>query len=149
MRNITHNRLFVLEELPTQLKNYEDFQIGGARIKIESGRYPTMVEVVLKVVLFSQESDLRQFYFPTNSTVKECKDLISAEFNVDPKKYTLYRINHLEEPAFALRREKQEITKCHVGSGDLLIMKSDSEVAAEDKLQLHIHMTMTGMPDDS
>ncbi len=28
-------------------------------------------------------------------------------------------------------------------------MKSDSEVSAEDKLQLHIHMTMTGMPEDS
>jgi len=55
----------------------------------------------------------------------------------------------LEEPAFPLRREKQEIVKCHVSSGDLLILKSDSVLSAEEKLILHIHMTMTGQADDS
>ena len=77
------------------------------------------------------------------------KDAICKEFGVDPSRFTLYRINHLEEPAFALRREKSEITKSHVGSGDLLILKSDAEISAEDKLSLNIHMTMTGQPEDS
>ena len=72
------------------------------------------------------------------------KEAISKDFGVEPSRFTLYRINHLEEPAFALRREKSEITKSHVGSGDLLILKSDAEISAEDKLSLNIHMTMTG-----
>jgi len=38
---------------------------------MEVGRYPTMAEVVIKVVIFKKEEDLRQFFFPANATVKE------------------------------------------------------------------------------
>lgn len=69
---------------------------------------------------------------------------MAKEFGVDPARHTLYRVDHLEEPAFPLRREKSEITKCHVASGDLLILKSDTTLSAEEKLILHIHMTLTG-----
>lgn len=72
------------------------------------------------------------------------KELIAKDFGVDGTKHTLYRVDHLEEPAFPLRREKSEITNCHVASGDLLILKSDAVLSAEEKLTLHIHLTMTG-----
>ena len=71
------------------------------------------------------------------------------EFGIDASKHTLYRMDHLEEPAFPLRREKQEITKCYVVSGDVLIIKSDANISPEEKLTLLIHLTMTGQPDDS
>ncbi|CDW84271.1 ubiquitin carboxyl-terminal hydrolase 40 [Stylonychia lemnae] len=149
MRNLTTSRLFVKEELETQLRNYPDFQTGGARIQMEAGRYPSFQEIVIKAVVYKQEDILKQFYFPINNSVQECKEMMCKEFNIDPTKHTLYRIDHLEEPAFPLRREKQEIVKCHVSSGDLLIIKSDSILSAEEKLVLHIHMTMTGQSDDS
>jgi hypothetical protein len=61
----------------------------------------------------------------------------------------LYRVNYLEEPVFPLRRDNQELTKCHVSSGDQLILQSNVDVAPEDKLSLNIHLTMTGQPEDS
>ena len=42
-----------------------------------------------------------------------------------------------------------QLTKCHVNSGDLLILKSDADLSPDEKLVLYIHMTMTGLPDDS
>ena len=47
----------------------------------------------------------------------------------DASKFTLYRMNHMEEPAFALRREKSAITKSHVNSGDCLILKGNTEMS--------------------
>jgi hypothetical protein len=79
-----------------------------------------------------------------NSKDEVCKDL-----KIDAPKFTLYRMNHMEEPAFALRREKSAITKSHVNSGDCLILKGNSEISSEEKLTLHIHLTMTGLPEDS
>ena len=71
IRNLTYKRLFVLQELETPLRNYPDFLVGGARIQIEEGRYPSLQELALKVVLFGNLEDQREFYFPSNCTVKE------------------------------------------------------------------------------
>lgn len=54
-----------------------------------------------------------------------------------------------EEPAFPLRREKTEISKCYVNSGDLLILKGEEDLTPDEKLVLNIHMTTTGLPEDS
>ena len=53
LRNLTSGKLFVREELDTPLRNYPDFVEGGARVQIEEGRYPTMVEIVIRVALNS------------------------------------------------------------------------------------------------
>ena len=58
-------------------------------------------------------------------------------------------MNHMEEPAFALRREKSAIVKSHVQSGDCLILKADTSITPDEKLTLYIHLTMTGLPEDS
>ena len=36
-----------------------------------------------------------------------------------------------------------------MSSGDLLILQCNTDVSAEDKLPLNIHLTMTGQPEDS
>lgn len=77
------------------------------------------------------------------------KDQICKEFGIDSSKYTLYRVDAYEEPAFPIRRDKQEITKCYVNSGDLLILKGESDLTPDEKLSLNIHMTTTGLPEDS
>lgn len=77
------------------------------------------------------------------------KEVICKEFGVETNKYTLYRVDAYEEPAFPLRRDKQEITKCYVNSGDLLILKGENDLTPDEKLTLNIHMTMTGLPEDS
>jgi hypothetical protein len=109
-----------------------------------------MSEIVVLVSLKGQESHYESFYVPSNSTVKELKTLVCKEFNgLDETKHTLYRVNYLEEPVFPLRRDNQELTKCHVASGDQLILQSNVDVSPEDKLTLNIHLTMTGQPEDS
>jgi hypothetical protein len=109
-----------------------------------------MSEIVVLVSLKGQESHYESFYVPSNATVKELKSLVCKEFNsLDETKHTLYRVNYLEEPVFPLRRDNQELTKCHVSSGDQLILQSNVDVPPEDKLALNIHLTMTGQPEDS
>lgn len=52
------------------------------------------------------EDTYEPFYVPSNASVKELKVLVCKEFdNLDETKYTLYRVNYLEEPVFPLRRE--------------------------------------------
>jgi hypothetical protein len=150
LRNLTTSRLFVKEELDTKLRSYPDFEIGGARVQLEYGRFPSMSEIVVLVSLKGKEDHYEPFYVPSNSTVKELKTLVCKEFeNLDESKHTLYRVNYLEEAVFPLRRENSELQKCHVSSGDQLILQSNQETAPEDRLALHIHLTMTGQPEDS
>lgn len=47
--------------------------------------------------------------------------------NENKEKYLLNRADALEEPAFPLRREAQELTKANVSSGDLLILTNIQE----------------------
>ncbi len=106
LRNLTTQRLFVKEELDTKMRSYQDFQIGGARVQLEYGRYPSMSEIVVLVSLKGQESHYESFYVPSNATVKELKTQVCKEFGgLDEAKYTLYRVNYLEEPVFPLRRD--------------------------------------------
>lgn len=71
IRNLTTNRLFVREELDTKLRSYPDFEIGGARVQLEHGRFPSMSEIVVLVSLKGKESNYESFYVPSNATVKE------------------------------------------------------------------------------
>ena len=109
-----------------------------------------MSEMVVLVSMKGKENIYEPFYVPSNATVKELKVIVCKEFeNLDESKHTLYRVNYLEEPVFPLRRENQELVKCHVSSGDLLILQCNSDTLPEDKLFLNIHLTMTGQPEDS
>lgn len=38
---------------------------------------------------------------------------------------------------------------CHVSSGDLLILKSDKTLLNDEKLKLSLHITTTGLSEDS
>jgi hypothetical protein len=106
LRNLTTSRLFVREELDTKMRSYPDFEIGGARVQLEYGRYPSMSEMVVLVSMKGKESIYEPFYVPTNATVKDLKTLVCKEFeNLDETKHTLYRVNYLEEPVFPLRRD--------------------------------------------
>jgi hypothetical protein len=111
------------------MRSYPDFLIGGARVQLEYGRYPSMSEIVVLVSVKGKESNYESFYVPSNAIVKELKQLACKEFgDLDESKYTLYRVNYLEEPTFPLRRDNQELTKAHVSSGDLLILQCNSDV---------------------
>jgi hypothetical protein len=49
--------------------------------------------------------------------------LACKEFgDLDEQKYTLYRLNAHDEPAFPLRRDNAELSKSLVASGDQLIL---------------------------
>ncbi len=123
LRNLTTGRHFYKEELETKLRSYEDFQIGGARIQLEYGRFPTMSEMIINVSMKGDSKYYENFYIPSNGTVKELKGLVCREFgNLDETKHTLYRLNAMDEPTFPLRRDNVELYKCHVSSGDELVL---------------------------
>ena len=108
-----------------------------------------MAEIVIKVAQKDKLEEANQFYLSADVTSKECKDLACKEFGVPPTGCTLFRVNGFDEPVFPLRKDKQPLTKSHIASGDLLILMNDADILPEDRLILHIHMTVSGLPDDS
>lgn len=83
-----------------------------------------------------------------NATVLETRHAISEEFKIDETKYTLFKVDALEEPTYPIRRLKQELSKCGVASGDLLVLKNDSDLSADEKLTLHVHISISGQASD-
>ena len=63
--------------------------------------------------------------------------------------FTLYRVDAFLEPTYALRRLKIPLVKLKVSSGDLLVLKSDKQLLPDEKLKLSLHMTTSGMSNDS
>jgi len=148
---LTNNKLFYKEEMETKLRNYEVFKEGGTRILIELGRPTTMAEITVNVVPYKQESNFKQFYFNADITVKEAKIEICKAFNpeTDPEKQILYRVDAFEEPSFAVRRMNVPFNKNNVSSGELLILKNATDLSPSEKFKLSIHLTTTGLSDDS
>jgi hypothetical protein len=109
-----------------------------------------MSEMVILVSMKGEAKYYEPFYIPVSATVKELKEMVCKEFgDLDPTKHTLYRLNAMDEPAFPLRRDTVELSKCHVASGDELILQSNLETKPEDRLSVNIHLTMSGQPEDS
>jgi len=145
----------VKEELESKLKAYEGFKEGGTRIQLEVGRAPTLREITVNVVLYGKEDDLKQFYFNADVSLQEAKEEVSLKLlgteqtNLTADKYTLYRVDAFEEPTFPLRRLKAPLEKCNVSNGELLILKSDKELLPDEQLKLSVHLTQTGLSQDS
>lgn len=85
--------------------------------------------------------------------MQQVKDLVCSDFfsegTVNPNKFTLFRVDAFDEPSLPLRRVKQPLKKSHVTTGDLLILKSEKDLAPEEKLRLSVHFTASGLSEDS
>ena len=153
MRNLTDGTLYATEDLDTLLKEFGQFQEGGARIQLESGRYCSKDEIPLRVRLHGKKDDeAKHFYFRKEWTVERCKGEICAAFDIsgadEVSKQTLYRLDYYGEPAWPVRKEKAGFAKNTVGSGDLLVLRSNQAMSMEEKLTLPVHVTATGFPED-
>jgi hypothetical protein len=147
------NKHFFKEEMDSKLRNYGTFCEGGARLQLEQGRPTTMAEISVNVIIHKKEDDMKQVFFNADITVQEARDKMCAEFGTGddfkPEKFTVYRVDAFEEPKFPVRRINQQLTKCSVQTGDLLILKSDKDIDPEDKLRFSLHLTATGISQDS
>ena len=83
--------------------------------------------------------------------MKDAKREICLAFDpeLDADKQILYRVDAFEEPAFALRRVNISFGQNNVRSGELLILKNSKELSAHEKFKMSIHLTATGLSDDS
>lgn len=148
MKKQFNNEYIFHEELDSKLKSFPDFVEGGVRLQMEQGRSPTLAEIVVRVHIHKQADDIRSIYVSANATVLETRHAISEEFKIDETKYTLFKVDALEEPTYPIRRLKQELSKCGVASGDLLVLKNDSDLSADEKLTLHVHISISGQASD-
>ena len=100
---------------------------------------------------FKKEANLKSFYFNADINVKEAKVEICKAFDesLDPEKNTLHRVDAFEEPSYALRRTNVTFAKNNVSSGELLIMKSDKDLSPHEKFKMSVHLTTSGLSDDS
>lgn len=62
---------------------------------------------------------------------------------------TLYRVDAFEEPSYAVRRLNITFAKNNVSNGELLVIQNQKELSAGEKFKLSIHMTTSGLSDDS
>lgn len=75
-----------------------------------------MAEISLNIVMHPNYENMEQFYFNADISVQEAKQLILCSFQmgdeeVNPNKFTLYRVDGLDEPKWPLRRMKAPLTK--------------------------------------
>ena len=110
-----------------------------------------MAEINVNVARFKMPETYQQFYFNADITVKDAKYQICKAFgeSLEPDKQTLYRVDALEEPSFAVRRTGITFAKNNVTSGELLILKSNQDLEASEKFKLFINQTFSGLSDDS
>ena len=143
--------MFFKEEMETKLRNYEVFKEGGARIQIELGRPTTMAEITVNVIQFKKVDNFKQFYFNADISVKDAKKEICATFDteLDAEKNILHRVDAFEDPSYALRRVNVSFAKNNVSSGELLILKSSKDLSPSEKFKMGIHLTVTGLSEDS
>jgi hypothetical protein len=73
-------------------------------------------------------------------TIEEIKKIVSEEFKLE-ESHTFFKVDAFEEPTQAMRRVKLPLPKYNISSGDLLILKSDKQLIAGDKLKLNLHLT--------
>jgi len=151
LRDLTADKMYFKEEMENKLKNYEVFREGGTRVQVELGRPCTMAEITVNVVQYKQESNFKSFYFNADMTVKEAKLEICKAFGegIDADKQTLYRVDAFEEPSYPLRRVNVTFGKNNVSSGELLIMKSEKDLSPHEKFKMSVHLTASGLSDDS
>lgn len=133
---------------------------GGARCQLEKGRYVGEDEIALKVKIHPCKAEVDRFKhldvllfdFKADFTVEQCKSEICEGFGIvkpeEQKTYTLYRVNNFNDPQFPIRKEKKNFESNMVSSGDLIILKSNMDVTAEEKINLSVSVTVTGLPDD-
>ena len=107
-----------------------------------------MAEIAVTVFVLGADQDKRQFYFNATATLEECKEELCSAFELK-ESHTLYKVDAFEIPTQALRRVKQTLVKCQISSGDLLALKSDQQLLQEEKLKLSLHLTKTGLSEDS
>ena len=155
LKDLTGNRMFYKEEMENKLKSYDAFQEGGARVEIGIGRPTTMAEITVNVIMHKKPESFQQFYFNADINVKEakveiCKAFSSADSaDLSPEKFTLFRVDAFEEPSYAIRRLNSPFSKNNVSSGELLILRSDADMPATEKFKMSIHLTRSGLSDDS
>ena len=151
LRDLKGDKMFFKEEMANKLKNYEIFQEGGTRIQVELGRPCTLAEITVNVVQHKKEENLKTFYFNADICVKDAKVEICKAFDesLDPDKNTLYRVDAFEEPSYAVRRVNITFAKNNVNSGELLVLKSDKDLQPHEKFKMSVHLTTTGLSDDS
>ena len=51
LRNLLNDKLYVVEEMGKQLKEYESFREGGTRIQVEYGRPTSLAEISVSIAI--------------------------------------------------------------------------------------------------
>ena len=159
IRNLVTNKLYNQEDMDSLLNTYEMFQEGGARCQLEAGRYAANNEIAVRVKIEPSEAqkakyadlDIQDLYFKDTGTIESCMGEIFEAFEIpktEQASFTLHRVDDFGVARFPIRKVKKSFEANQVQSGDLIILKSNLEVADVDKLNLHISITKTGLPDD-
>jgi hypothetical protein len=100
-----------------------------------------------------EDRDPKVFYFTEQNNLGQVKSEICGEFGINEnemKNFTLFRLDNFGEPAFPVKKEKNNFQKNNLCHGDFLLLVDNSKAPGADdqKFTLMINITITGLPDD-
>lgn len=148
------NTYFFEDEYRLTLREIPSFLDGGVRLRIERGQTPKRGNVVLTL---RNESKLKTKENPaevelicdSNVPLVTVKALACEKAGIaDPNAHRLYKTDWMGCPVLQLDREDKALSACHIGDGDVIVLKDTETGIPKDYVKFEVHITKSGAPQD-
>ncbi|CAK64552.1 unnamed protein product (macronuclear) [Paramecium tetraurelia] len=146
LRNLNGSILFCKTDLPIQLKEFQSFREGGARLQIEKGEVPETGKI--SIVIQNKEQNIEIHVDPRSDKIEQLKLESCKSFNLDPAQYRLYKVDWLQVPSEGLTDETKTVSQCYLRDRDLLILCDKTAQIDCELVRFQLYSTTTGYPDD-
>ncbi|CAD8105182.1 unnamed protein product [Paramecium primaurelia] len=146
LRNLNGKILFCKTDLGVQLKEFQDFREGGARLQIEKGEVPENGKI--SIVVQYKEQNLEIHVDPRQDKIEQIKNESCKSFNLDAVQHRLYKVDWLQVPSEGLTDETKTVSQCYLRDRDLLILCEKTAQIDCELIRFQLYSTNTGYPDD-
>ncbi|CAD8211707.1 unnamed protein product [Paramecium octaurelia] len=146
LRNLNGSILFCKTDLPIQLKEFQAFREGGARLQIEKGEVPETGKI--SIVIQNKDQNIEIHVDPRLDKIEQLKLESCKSFNLDPAQYRLYKVDWLQVPSESLNDESKTVSQCFLRDRDLLILCDKTAQIDCELIRFQLYSTNTGYPDD-
>ncbi|CAD8204134.1 unnamed protein product [Paramecium pentaurelia] len=146
LRNLNGSILFCKTDLSIQLKEFQDFREGGARLQIEKGEVPENGKI--SIVVQYKEQNIEIHVDPREDKIEQIKLESCKSFNLDSSQHRLYKVDWLQVASEGLTDETKTVSQCYLRDRDLLMLCDKTAQIDCELIRFQLYSTTTGYPDD-